>query len=77
MKPRGIKRLLALLASSVVLLFHMLSLSGEPVLTVLVPATFPNLDPGETVSGDQSMVLIISSVAFTLSARTWRLPPIS
>lgn len=50
------KMISVLMAGSLLLFFPVFAFSADPVLTVLVPATFPNLDPGETVSGDQSMV---------------------
>jgi peptide/nickel transport system substrate-binding protein len=33
------------------------ALAQQDTLTVLVPASFPNVDPGESVSGDQNMIV--------------------
>lgn len=52
----GKKIISVLMVSFFVLFFPVFVFSADPALTVLVPATFPNLDPSETVSGDQSML---------------------
>jgi len=45
------------LLSALLPIFQKVEVAGaDKVLTVLVPAEFPHLDPGETVSGDQYML---------------------
>jgi ABC-type transport system substrate-binding protein len=66
------------LLSALLPIFQKVEVAGaDKVLTVLVPAEFPHLDPGETVSGDQYMLKYhIFSRLFTFNEKMEPFPDI-